>query len=81
VSVEGPRPKLCRKVNPSSKLRCFDRKLCELTKAIEFSVPRSPQECSPFIRRKPENGAFGVLAVAHADIATGEACHFDAVAV
>lgn len=49
--------------------------------AVEFPVSRSAQEGTPFVRRKSENRAFGVLAVANTDLATGQACHLDAVAV
>ncbi len=48
---------------------------------VELPGPHAPEECAPLVRREPENGAFGVLAVANADPAVGQARHLDAVAV
>jgi hypothetical protein len=48
---------------------------------VEFPVPHATEKCAPFVRRKPENGTLGVLAVADADPAVGQAGDLDAVAV
>ena len=48
---------------------------------IEFSVSDATEKRVPFVRGKLENRTFGVPAVANADLALGQARHFDAVAV
>jgi hypothetical protein len=52
-----------------------------LPETIEFSVSRSAEERMPFVRGKPENRAFRVLAVTNTDHSVRQARHLDAVAV
>jgi hypothetical protein len=53
----------------------------EVTETVEFSVSYSSEKGVPFVRVKAENRAFGVLAVANADVPAGKAGYLDAVAV
>jgi hypothetical protein len=48
---------------------------------VEFSVPHAAEKGMPLVRREVEDQPGAVPAVAHADIATGQARHLDAIAV
>jgi Domain of unknown function (DUF397) len=49
--------------------------------AVEFAVSYAAEESVPLRRREPQDRSCGVPAVAHANRATGQARHLDAVAV
>jgi hypothetical protein len=57
------------------------RQRLSLTETIEFSFSHSSDKRMPLVRRKPQDRAFGVLAVANTDPAVRQVCHLDAVAV
>jgi hypothetical protein len=48
---------------------------------VEFPVSYATEKSVPLVRREPEDRPSGVPAVANTDHATGQARHFDAVAV
>ena len=48
---------------------------------VEFPVSHATDKGMPLIRREPQDRPSGLPAVAHADLAAGQARHLDAVAV
>jgi hypothetical protein len=79
--IEGPSRKLQSIPGPGMMARppCPAQRLP--AEAVEFSVLRTTKKCMPFSRGEPEHWARGVLGVAYADAAIGQAGDFNAVAV
>src|SRR5579859_1135019 len=79
--IGGPPRKLCTIASPGQDgmAPCPIRRL--LAEVVELTVSCAAQKGVPFARGELEHGPGGVLGVAHADPATGQAGDLDAVAV